>query len=81
MKLTKKQSITYETEVKSFANFYELKCNLPGLITESDVEVREDLYPVGVSAIFAVPHDYGISFSIWFDTKSGSYPVSVDICF
>jgi len=81
MKLTKKHSLVYETEAKSFTDYYELKCNLPDLITESDIEVREDLYPVGISAIFAIPHDYSITFSIWFDTELGSYPVFLDICF
>ncbi|HEY5534184.1 MAG TPA: hypothetical protein VIL99_04485 [Ignavibacteria bacterium] len=81
MKLIKKQVAIYELLVKSFINFYELKCNLPGLITGEDIEVREDLYPESVSAIFATPYDYNIVMSIHFDSEFGGYIVSVDINF
>lgn len=81
MKLTKKQLVVYEKEVKSFVDFYELKCNLPGHITGEDIEVREELYPQGVLGINATLDDYSIGLSISFDTELGVYPVSVDICF
>jgi hypothetical protein len=81
MKLTKQQVAIYELSVKSFIDFYEFKCNLPDIITEGDIEVREDLYPEGVAAIFAVPFDYSIGMHLWFDTELGNYQVSVDIDF
>lgn len=81
MNFIKKLIAVYTAKVESFVDFYELKCNLPGLITETDIEVREDLYPDGVSSIFALPNDYGIEFAVWFNTEFGSYRVLVDICF
>lgn len=79
MKLNKKLIEIYETQRDSFKDFYELKCQLPGLITEGDIEVKEELYPKSVSSIFAVPRDYGIEMHIWFDTEYGSYCTSIFI--
>ncbi|HEY5536681.1 MAG TPA: hypothetical protein VIL99_17325 [Ignavibacteria bacterium] len=81
MKLEKQQTAVFMTTVQSFKDFYELKCNLPELITAEDIEVRDDLYPEGVSDIFAVPFDHSIGMHLWFDTELGSYQVSVDIDF
>jgi hypothetical protein len=79
MKLNKKQIAVYSTEVKSFVGFYELKCHLPGLITEGDIEVRKDLCPESVSAIFATSKNYSIDMDLWFDTEYGSYRISIFI--
>jgi hypothetical protein len=81
MKLEKQQTAIYEAEVKSFKDFYELKCNLPGLITGEDIEVRDDLYPKAVSYITAIPLDYEIDMTLWFESVLGSYPVSIKIIF
>lgn len=81
MKLNKKLIEIYETQRDSFKDFYELKCQLPGLINEGDIEVKEELYPKDVSSIFAIPLDFGIEMHIWFDTEFGSYSVVVSINF
>jgi hypothetical protein len=70
---------TYKKNIKSYKDFYELKCNLPGLITEEDIEVRNDLYPEGVEVIYAIPFDHSIEIAIHLDTDFGYNIVAVEI--
>lgn len=71
--------VTYTKTVKSYKDFYELKCNLPGLITEEDIEVRDDLYPESVEVIYAKPFDHSIEIAIHVDTDFGYNIVTVKI--
>lgn len=80
MKLIKELTAVYNAEVKSFLNFHELKCNLPGLITEEEIEVRNDLYPESVEAIFATYDNGHIFINMVIDTEFGNYFVYIVIC-
>jgi hypothetical protein len=66
-------------KVKSFCNFYELKCHLPGVITSKYIEVRKDLYPKEIDKIIAVPDNKGIFFKIFIITKFGYYDLNTSI--
>jgi hypothetical protein len=70
---------TYKKTIKSYKDFYELKCNLPGLITEEDIEVRNDLYPEGVEVIYAKPFNHSIEIALHVDTDFGYNIVTVEI--
>jgi hypothetical protein len=79
MKSNLLQVATYKKTIKSFKDFYELKCNLPGLITEEDIEVRNDLYPEGVEVIYAIPFEHSFKIAIHVDTDFGYNIVTVEI--
>ena len=80
MKFIKYLSDIYTVKVNTFLNFFELKCNLPGLITEETIHVKEDLYHKNVTCIDAFTDNGHIIFQMWFDTEFGEYIVLVTIC-
>jgi hypothetical protein len=55
----------------AFRNFYELKCHLPGLITQNYIKVRKDLYPKGIYKVIAIQDNKKLFFYIYMKTKFG----------
>jgi len=70
----------YNAKMKPFLGFHELKCNLPGLIKEEEIEVREDLYPENVLTILCTPDSGHLFFNVFIGTEFGIYETFIAIC-